>query len=108
MPQIIRIHAEAPLKPAWGSASNGCGVCCLVEPCPVGMLVSRRRKGRCDALVWSDASARYHCGLLTAPETFVRPAWLARGVGRVAARLIAAGLGCDSDLALEDERSPVS
>ena len=108
MPQIIHIHADAPLKPAAGSACNGCGLCCLVEPCPVGMLVSRRRKGRCDALVWSDTAARYHCGLLTAPEDFIRPVVLARGVGRIAKRLIAAGQGCDSDLALEEERNPVS
>ena len=102
MPQIIHIHADAPLKPAVGAACNGCGVCCLVEPCPVGMLVSRKRRGACSALVWIDALSRYRCGLLSAPEQFIRPRWLARGVARLATRLIAAGQGCDADLVLDE------
>ena len=103
MPRIIHIHADAPLKPAWGAACNGCDVCCLTEPCPVGMLVSRKRRGACSALVWSEPAARYHCGLLTDPQRSIRPAWLARLVGRFARRWIAAGIGCDSDLALAEE-----
>jgi Fe-S-cluster-containing hydrogenase component 2 len=101
MNRIIHIQADAPLKPAWGEACNGCGVCCLAEPCPVGMLISRKRRGACTALRWDEVGARYRCGLLTAPESFIRPRWLARGVVRWARRMIAAGQGCDSDLALE-------
>jgi Fe-S-cluster-containing hydrogenase component 2 len=102
MDRIIHIRADAPLKPALGAACNGCGVCCLAEPCPVGMLFSRKRQGACDVLRWDEAQARYRCGLLVSPKTFVRPAWLARLAARLARRVIAAGQGCDSDMALED------
>jgi len=86
MVRTIRIHASAPPKPASGVACNGCGVCCLAQPCPVGMLASRRRRGPCGALRWDEAAARYRCGLMTKK-------WLRPLVGR----WIAAGLGCDSD-----------
>lgn len=100
--QVIHIHPEAPPKPVLGAPCNGCGVCCLVEPCPVGMLISRRRTGACDALVWSPEDTAYRCGLLVAPERFtggrllrwgpLRRLWL-----RWARRVIAAGQGCDAD-----------
>ncbi len=90
--QIIRIHPDAPLKPAEGKPCNGCGVCCLAEPCPVGVLVSMRLRGACRALRWSDEERRYRCGVV------------GRGTGlfaRWARRLIAAGVGCDSDASVE-------
>lgn len=92
--QIIRIHADAPLKPALGAACNGCGVCCLAEPCPVGMLVSLKRSGACHALRWDDVARGYRCGLMQSSTGSRTPwAWFAR-------RLIAAGAGCDSDAEL--------
>ena len=86
--QVIHIHPAAPAKPAEGQPCNGCGVCCLAEPCPVGILVSFRRHGACKALRWSDEQTRYVCGLMA------RPGLLRRIIGR----WIAAGIGCDSDL----------
>jgi hypothetical protein len=62
--EVILIHPEAPAKPPLGAPCNGCGVCCLAEPCPVGVLVSRRRTGACTALRWSNSEGRYHCGLM--------------------------------------------
>jgi hypothetical protein len=66
------------------------------------MLISRRRKGACDALVWSGEEAVYRCGLLVTPDRFVgagllrwppvQRLWL-----RWARRVIAAGQGCDAD-----------
>lgn len=53
----IRLHVDAPPKPAFGAACNGCGVCCTLEPCPIGMIWSRRRHGACSALVWVEAEA---------------------------------------------------
>lgn len=70
-----------------GAPCNGCGLCCLAEPCPLGMLLSRRRRGACVALRWSEAEQRYRCGAVAHP-------WL----GRLARRWIAAGAGCDADL----------
>lgn len=97
---VILIHSDAPPKPQAGQPCNGCGVCCISEPCPVGVLASRRRHGRCDALKWSDAEARYRCGLadgsaldLPAPWAAARPL-----LARLARRFIAAGVGCDCEL----------
>jgi hypothetical protein len=98
-PVTIAIHPLAPPKPAWGQPCNGCGVCCLSEPCPVGMLISRRRHGACDALVWDGAQTRYRCGLLVDAAAqlpaALRPA--APLIQRWARRFIAAGIGCDCD-----------
>ena len=84
--RVIQIQSQAPRKPALGADCNGCGVCCLSEPCPVGVLVSGRRQGACSALRWQASVARYQCGLATVP-------WL----GALTRRWIAAGRGCDSD-----------
>lgn len=96
--RTIHIHPDAPAKPAVGSACNGCGVCCLAEPCPAGVLVSRRRQGACAALVWDERLALYRCGVVTDPARFIGPAWLARVAAMFAPRWIAAGQGCDCDL----------
>ncbi len=98
MRQTIQIHVDAPAKPALGQACNGCGVCCAAEPCPVGMLLSRSRSGRCTALTWSDAQARYLCGVATEPERFIAPRWLAHLASKMALRMIGAGIGCDCSL----------
>jgi hypothetical protein len=100
--QIIHIHVGAPAKPALGDACNGCGVCCLAEPCPIGQLLSGRRRGRCDALRWDDAQSRYRCGVAADP-TDVWPGLPAAAVPlarRLALRWIGAARGCDSDAEL--------
>lgn len=108
MHQVIHIHPEAPVKPALGMPCNGCGVCCLVEPCPLGMVLSRRRTGACNALRWQADLAIYRCGAIVEPEAVVRAALpaslrglavlLAPMLGRVGRRWVAAGVGCDSSL----------
>ncbi|GAP38438.1 hypothetical protein [Piscinibacter sakaiensis] len=100
MPRVIYLHAEAPPKPAPGRPCNGCGVCCASEPCPLGMLASRRRRGACRLLRWDAGGARYRCGLLDAPGGAAGP--LRRHVAaawrRFLARRIGAGQGCDASL----------
>ena len=86
--RVILIHPDAPPKPALGARCNGCGVCCLAEPCPVGVIFSRRLRGACVKLQWEAASQRYMCGLMTGA------AWRRRLVSR----WIAAGKGCDAAL----------
>ena len=66
--QIIHLHRAAPDKPLEGQPCNGCGVCCASEPCPVGILVSRKLKGACRALFWSADEQRYRCGLIVEPQ----------------------------------------
>ena len=101
--QLIRIHPDAPPKPAENAACNGCGVCCAAEPCPIGVLVSGRRHGACAALLWSSDAGLYRCGLVSAPCTVLPwlPAPLARLLSRLARRWISAASGCDSDLVVE-------
>jgi hypothetical protein len=109
--RIIHIRQEAPPKPAPGQPCNGCGVCCLYEPCPLGSVLSRRRSGACAAVHWDAALARYRCGALTQKGAVLRAAlppggrWLAPGLAcllrRFAARWIAAGQGCDCELVVD-------
>ena len=113
--RIIHIQPEAPRKPSMGQPCNGCGVCCLYEPCPLGCLLSRRRRGPCLAVRWDDARTRYVCGALNEPEEVLAAALpaalarlapgLARLFSRFAARWIAAGQGCDCELEVDGPES---
>lgn len=99
-PRIIYLQPEAPRKPATGAPCNGCGLCCLLEPCPVGILVSRRLRGTCKALLWAPNLGRYRCGIASAPGRFMpltgprMEAWVARWVRR----MISADSACDADV----------
>lgn len=101
-PTVILLHPEAPPKPAVGAACNGCGVCCAWQPCPLGVLVSRRRHGACKALWWHEGAAQYRCAMVTgARRLWPRlPAWVEAALQRLAHRWIAAGIGCDCDAEL--------
>jgi hypothetical protein len=90
--RVIHLHPAAPDKPAVGAACNGCGVCCATEPCPVGVVLTRRRSGPCDALRWDDSERRYRCGATEKGPRWWR-AWLRRW--------IAAGVGCDATLQVQ-------
>jgi hypothetical protein len=106
--QVLWIQPAAPPKPPVGAACNGCGVCCLAEPCPVGVLVSRRRRGACRALRWDADRARYLCGMASAPAEVLgrRWRWLAPWIGRRALRWISAGSGCDATLEVDPAGAP--
>ena len=112
MPQIIYIEPAAPPKPPEGQPCNGCGGCCLSEPCPLGRWISRRATGACDALRWSPALARYQCGAMTEPDALVQARWPGHGrawlralghrmLAWLAPRWIAAGQGCDCSLEVQ-------
>jgi len=96
---VIYLHSAAPAKPAVGAACNGCGVCCAWQPCPLGVLVSRRRNGMCAALRWDDGDRQYRCAMVQAPESAwpALPRLLRPALRRLARRWIAAGAGCDCD-----------
>jgi hypothetical protein len=93
--RTVWLHADAPRKPATGAACNGCGLCCAAEPCPLGMLLSRRRRGACRALHWDAAGGRYVCGALADPGRWLH-ALPRRWARRLVARWIGAARGCDS------------
>lgn len=73
-------------------------MCCAFAPCPLGMLISRRRRGRCRALAWR--GDRYVCRALTEPQRLLP--WLPQAVApllqRLVRRWIASGTGCDAHL----------
>lgn len=96
-PRVILLHPLAPPKPAEGARCNGCGVCCAAEPCPLGILLSRRRRGACVALEWDGGQQRYLCGALAQPSRWLPwlPATWSQALVR---RWIAAAQGCDAGL----------
>lgn len=104
----LHVEALAPDKPSFGAPCNGCGVCCLYAPCPLGMLISLRRHGACAALRWNPSTRMYRCGVVEQPLQVLHGVlppgtrFLARLVSgplrRLARRWIAAGRGCDSSL----------
>ncbi len=94
---VVRSEPGAPDKPAVGAPCNGCGVCCLAEPCPLGIVLSGRRTGACAALVFSAEEQRYRCGALREPERWAGKLG-APLLGALARRWISAGSGCDSEV----------
>lgn len=113
---VILIHPQAPRKADLGAPCNGCGVCCLLEPCPLGVVLSRRRHGACVAVFWEDSARQYRCSAVSAPERTLCAALpaglkgfapgLARVLRRLAKRWIAAGRGCDCSLETVVSREP--
>ena len=101
-------EAQAAQKPALGAPCNGCGVCCLMEPCPLGRLLCGSRGGPCAALRWQSTGLVYRCGAITDATEVLRErlpkagrigaaplGWL---LERLAPRWVAAGVGCDCEV----------
>ena len=114
----IPIHPLAPAKVPEGAACNGCGVCCLFEPCPVGIFLTGRRSGACSAVRWADALGQYRCGAVMAPREVLLKAlpkgarWLAPVLTpllkRMGLRWISVGSGCDSQLEVMHDAQPTT
>jgi hypothetical protein len=106
--QVIWLQAGAPAKPALGEPCNGCGVCCAWQPCPLGVLVSRRRHGACAALQWQPHDGQYRCAMVSGARSLwpALPRWAERGLQHLARRWIAAGQGCDCALETATEANP--
>ncbi len=101
--QTIMLHAQAPAKPELGRPCNGCGVCCAVEPCPAGVLISRRVRGACTALQWNPALRIYRCAVVEYTWPML-PRALAGALQNLAQRWISAGSGCDCSLQATPDR----
>jgi len=95
---IIEIHPLAPAQPRTGEPCNGCGVCCLAEPCPMGAVLTLRTQGPCQWLTWHAASRRYLCGAISDARSTLPWGlkWLAPRLSLLARRWIASGIGCDT------------
>ncbi len=102
--QVIQVYRHAPSKPPLGDPCNGCGICCLSEPCPLAHLLFRQTQGACKAVQWQPEQLRYTCGLLSDPDTFIpKLPWLPLRFKRwLIQRWIAAGKGCDSPVRPQD------
>ena len=114
----LLVEPGAPAKPGWGAPCNGCGVCCLAEPCPLGVVLSGRRHGSCRALRWDTPTQRYLCGALADPAGVLQSACLpmprrvqallAKGLPRLAYRWVSAGSGCDCNIDVQaGDHAPV-
>lgn len=112
----IHIEPLAPSKPALDAPCNGCGVCCLAQPCPIGIVLSGRRHGACVALRWSPQLTVYRCGAIAQPDQ-VLARWLphvlrrlavplAPALAAVARRSIALDAGCDCSLVAQRPAAP--
>ena len=102
--KIIELHALAPDKPDCGVRCNGCGVCCAVEPCPVGHIYLFQFRGKCRALLWQDEASRYVCGMVVCPDHYMSliPERWREHFGKFFASRIAAGAGCDFAAEMDD------
>jgi hypothetical protein len=83
-------------KPAHGSPCNGCGVCCQITLCPVGIAQFGHKAGPCEAI--QTEAGKAVCGLVANPQRYA-PLKVARfGVEKLrsaAMLLISSGKGCD-------------
>lgn len=90
-----------PRKPAFHTACNQCGLCCVAEPCAIAriMIPGVRTTGPCPALEWKDGKS--WCGMVTRPHFYSS---LARASGETETEVSNAiqedlgglGSGCDS------------
>jgi len=94
---VITIHSL--LKPRKGDACNGCGACCIAEPCALAREILGATKGRCPALE-TDAERSY-CGIVRRPAHYMfgedAPASESGQVSALFASALGLGAGCDAD-----------
>jgi len=86
------------MKPRFGEPCNGCGFCCIQEPCDLAREFLDCRIGPCRALEYEDG--RTYCGLLRRPIHYIagiadNPALSGPLQARIAFTL-AIGSGCDA------------
>lgn len=83
-------------KPAEGALCNGCGWCCISEPCPI----AKEQLGatdKCPAL--ERAGDRYACGLITNPSLYLgTPAFGDPLLSQTIGEALGIGRGCDASL----------
>lgn len=87
---------QVPDYPGYGEKCNGCGQCCLDQPCPVSRNLLLWSDGRCTALVLDKGI--YRCGMMTTPDKFSQ--YIPRRGRNQAAEnvreMLGAGVRCDT------------
>lgn len=79
----------APPPPRRGEPCNGCGLCCVLEVCAVGLALDAPREAPCALLSFDEGESRFRCGaVLAAPPNVKSFLMLKMGIG----------MGCDADL----------
>lgn len=85
----------APAKPLYGSPCNGCGLCCVMEQCPLSIEVFGPHS-LCPALEELPAGG-FTCGLIARPRVYLetKAPELADLLGEAFGVILGAGTGCD-------------
>lgn len=96
---MTRIAFDLPEKPLWGTACNRCGLCCLVETCPLGLLFFGPAKSPCPALKLDGGQSA--CQLIADPAALLPPL-IAADAGEMARLMLGSGEGCDSEMTEAD------
>lgn len=56
--------SQLPQKPKFGTACNGCGICCALELCEAGKIVFLGASAPCPALKLTPDGSRTYCELV--------------------------------------------
>lgn len=87
-----------PIKPRFGEACNGCGLCCAAEPGGLALdLMRADPAAACPALEWE--AGRFYCGLIRWASRYLDLPhdWADAHLGSVFSEALGAGRGCDAD-----------
>lgn len=102
---------DGPAKPLYGQPCNGCGLCCLMEQCPISVEVFGP-SAVCPALESLPAGG-FTCGLIARPRHYLeaKTPELADLMGETFGVMLGAGTGCDgvlsdADRAIADAEGP--
>lgn len=91
------------VKPKIGEPCNGCGLCCLSQPCKNGAYILGLVKnlgddtypGKCPAIIQKH-SGEYLCGIILNPNKYIKNSkYPAKIKSKYFAILIGSGIGCD-------------
>jgi hypothetical protein len=74
------------LKPKFGSACNGCGVCCALELCGIAELAFPGAKAPCPALKLVSDGSRTYCQLIATEQT--------HNLDPIIQEILGVGVGC--------------
>lgn len=83
-------------KPSFGLPCNGCGLCCIVEPCAIAEEYLGITEGPCPALEWHDD--KFRCGMVVRPGHYLGVADFADELlSGLISQALGVGLDCDAD-----------